>query len=106
MQLKERGALRLDDPLAGSIPWLRQHEGLAQVTIRQALNHTAPCADSAGRANPSHISSPTPLPRPRASIPRPRISAATMHRWLRLIWPCSGQYTKGINRHVRRAYAR
>jgi CubicO group peptidase (beta-lactamase class C family) len=41
MQLLERGALRLDDRLADHIPWLREQEDLAQVTIRQALNHSA-----------------------------------------------------------------
>lgn len=41
MQLAERGALRLDDRLADSIPWLRELEDLARVTIRQALNHSA-----------------------------------------------------------------
>jgi D-alanyl-D-alanine carboxypeptidase len=40
MQLVEAGKLRLDDPLADSIPWLRDQIGLAGVTIRQALNHT------------------------------------------------------------------
>jgi len=39
MQLLERGALRLDDRLAAYIPWLERQEGLARVTIRQALNH-------------------------------------------------------------------
>ena len=41
MQLLERGALRLDDRLADYIRWLREQAGLAQVTIRQALNHSA-----------------------------------------------------------------
>jgi D-alanyl-D-alanine carboxypeptidase len=41
MQLMERGTLRLDDHLAEYIPWLRELDGLAQVTIRQALNHSA-----------------------------------------------------------------
>lgn len=41
MQLVERGMLRLDDCLAQSIPWLRELDDLAQVTIRQALNHSA-----------------------------------------------------------------
>src|SRR5689334_15006666 len=40
MLLLEAGKLRLDDRLADSIPWLRECGGLAQVTIRQALNHT------------------------------------------------------------------
>ena len=40
MQLMEHGNLRLDDPLADHIPWLRRQEALARVTIRQALNHT------------------------------------------------------------------
>ncbi len=40
MQLVEAGKLRLDDPLADSIPWLREQVGLTQVTVRQALNHT------------------------------------------------------------------
>lgn len=40
MQLVEAGKLRLDDPLADHIPWLRDRVGLTQVTIRQALNHT------------------------------------------------------------------
>lgn len=41
MQLLEGGTLRLDDPLATYIPWLAQQGGLARVTIRQALNHSA-----------------------------------------------------------------
>ncbi|HXT36289.1 MAG TPA: serine hydrolase domain-containing protein [Chloroflexota bacterium] len=41
MQLVERGALRLDDRLADSIPWLRDKAGLSDVTIRQVLNHSA-----------------------------------------------------------------
>ena len=40
MQLVEAGKLRLDDPLADCIPWLRDQSGLTRVTIRQALNHT------------------------------------------------------------------
>jgi CubicO group peptidase (beta-lactamase class C family) len=40
MQLVEAGKLRLDDPLAEHIPWLRECAGLTRVTIRQALNHT------------------------------------------------------------------
>jgi CubicO group peptidase (beta-lactamase class C family) len=40
MQLVERGALRLDDPLAAYIPWLMNVTALAEVTVRQALNHT------------------------------------------------------------------
>jgi D-alanyl-D-alanine carboxypeptidase len=40
MQLVEAGKLRLDDPLADSIPWLRDLAGLTRVTVRQALNHT------------------------------------------------------------------
>jgi CubicO group peptidase (beta-lactamase class C family) len=40
MQLVEAGKLRLDDPLADAIPWLRDQVGLTRVTIRQALNHT------------------------------------------------------------------
>lgn len=40
MQLMEQGNLRLDDPLAAYIPWLRRQEALTRVTIRQALNHT------------------------------------------------------------------
>ncbi len=40
MQLMEQGKLRLDDPLAASIPWLEQQDGLARVTIRQALSHS------------------------------------------------------------------
>jgi len=41
MQLVERGALRLDDRIADSIPWLREKAGLLDVTIRQVLNHSA-----------------------------------------------------------------
>jgi D-alanyl-D-alanine carboxypeptidase len=41
MQLVERKALRLDDRLADYIPWLPQVAGLAEVTIRQTLNHSA-----------------------------------------------------------------
>ncbi|MGH2410890.1 MAG: serine hydrolase domain-containing protein, partial [Chloroflexota bacterium] len=41
MQLVERGALRLDDRIADSIPWLREKDDLASVTIRQVLNHAA-----------------------------------------------------------------
>jgi CubicO group peptidase (beta-lactamase class C family) len=41
MQLAEHGTLRLDDRLADHIPWLRELGELAQVTIRQALNHSA-----------------------------------------------------------------
>lgn len=41
MRLVDQQALRLDDRLAAYIPWLGQHDGLAQVTIRQALNHTS-----------------------------------------------------------------
>ena len=40
MQLVEAGKLRLDDPLADSIPWLQDRVGLTRVTVRQALNHT------------------------------------------------------------------
>jgi D-alanyl-D-alanine carboxypeptidase len=40
MQLVERGKLRLDDRLADHIPWLRDVDALAHVTVRQALNHT------------------------------------------------------------------
>ena len=40
MLLLEAGKLRLDDPLADYVPWLREQGGLAHVTIRQALNHT------------------------------------------------------------------
>lgn len=40
MQLVEAGKLRLDDPLADFIPWLRDVTGLTKVTVRQALNHT------------------------------------------------------------------
>lgn len=39
MQLNEQGKLRLDDPLGQYIPWLQ--EPLANVTIRQVLNHAA-----------------------------------------------------------------
>ncbi len=41
MQLMEGGKLRLDDRLAQYIPWLEQQDGLARVTIRQALSHSA-----------------------------------------------------------------
>ncbi len=41
MQLVERQALRLDDPLARFSPWLAPVTGLGNVTIRQALNHAA-----------------------------------------------------------------
>lgn len=41
MQLLERGRLRLDDPLATSIPWLGARGDLARVTIRQALSHSS-----------------------------------------------------------------
>jgi CubicO group peptidase (beta-lactamase class C family) len=41
MQLVEAGRLRLDDPLAQQVPWLRDQPALAGLTIRQALNHTA-----------------------------------------------------------------
>ncbi|HEY8285417.1 MAG TPA: serine hydrolase domain-containing protein [Chloroflexota bacterium] len=41
MQLVERGALRLDDRIADSVPWLREKDDLASVTIRQLLNHSA-----------------------------------------------------------------
>jgi CubicO group peptidase (beta-lactamase class C family) len=41
LQLLERGKLRLDDPLASSIPWLGRLGDLAQVSIRQALNHSS-----------------------------------------------------------------
>jgi CubicO group peptidase (beta-lactamase class C family) len=37
MQLKERGKLRLDDPLRTYIPWLR--DPIAAVTVRETLNH-------------------------------------------------------------------
>lgn len=40
MQLRERGALRLDDPLADHLTWLPRDGGTEQLTIRQALNHT------------------------------------------------------------------
>jgi CubicO group peptidase (beta-lactamase class C family) len=40
LQLLEAGKLRLDDPLANSIPWLQPLGDLARVTVRQALNHT------------------------------------------------------------------
>ncbi len=40
MQLVEQGRVRLDDPLATHVSWLRDQDGLARVTVRQALNHT------------------------------------------------------------------
>lgn len=41
MRLVDQQLLRLDDHLAAHIPWLERHDGLAQVTIRQTLNHTS-----------------------------------------------------------------
>ena len=40
LQLRERGALRLDDRLADHLPWLRRGDYLERPTIRQALTHT------------------------------------------------------------------
>ncbi len=51
MQLAERQALRLDDRLADHIPWLKQVEGLSDVTVRQALNHSAGIVRDGSDAN-------------------------------------------------------
>lgn len=39
MQLREAGALRIDDPLGRYVPWLQPP--IADATVRQALNHAA-----------------------------------------------------------------
>ncbi len=41
MQLVEQQRLRLDDPLVLHIPWLGEKQGLAGLTVRQALNHAS-----------------------------------------------------------------
>lgn len=43
LQLQERGKLKLDDPVADYVPWLKQHHDkrFLNVTIRQVLSHGA-----------------------------------------------------------------
>lgn len=43
MQLQEKAKLRLDDPIVGYIPWLKNHKDKRweKVTIRQLLSHSA-----------------------------------------------------------------
>ncbi len=43
MQLQEQGKLKIDDPIADYIPWLKQHKDkrFQKVTIRQVMSHGA-----------------------------------------------------------------
>ena len=71
MQLVEGKALRLDDKLADYIPWLQQVEGLAEVTIRQTLNHSGALYAMAG----------TPITGKLIFVPRPCRFARSCRAW-------------------------
>lgn len=58
MQLVERGRLRLDDPLAAYIP--RLGGGLADVTLRQVLNHAAGIVRDGSNADYWQLERPFP----------------------------------------------
>ncbi|MGE0717482.1 MAG: serine hydrolase domain-containing protein [Alphaproteobacteria bacterium] len=47
MQLRDAGALGLDDPLARHLPWLRLGGGEAAITVRHLLTHTSGLAREA-----------------------------------------------------------
>jgi D-alanyl-D-alanine carboxypeptidase len=62
MQLAEEGRLRIDDPAASYLPWLKGHKDgrWANVTLRQLLSHGAGVIRDGLRSNFWHLERPFP----------------------------------------------